>query len=257
MNEDKLTVAERTVPGAMKPNPGAKVDRLGLGQVIIDLLTLNYNWKEIAKACREELASRVPEGDPCEIISTVTCKQWFLAQGEEGQAIVRTAQADILMAEAWDWERNAIQERKRLTTILNKMIDIDDIDDWEPSEENSWRENHLILDCIRELKNLQESGEKFIGIGSKLGARYGKGNTSKEDILDRIQTVIQEEHHSTPSLVDESSFYEDAGDGIPHMEGDPPGSLEDPSADVEDLPAKIAGNQPPKRKVSTSRSTDL
>ena len=244
MCKDSSVVDSGTAPGAKKMRFGGKVEELGLQQVIKDGLAINMTWYQITDMCNKHLEDIALEGEFPEQVSHTTLRRWWRLQPQEAQAEVRAMQADILMADAWDWEREAIEERTRLRGYLNRMVVEAGYDPDMPEGELklqldeeeglTWKQKRTLIDAIRELRALQESGEKFIGIGTAIGKRYGSGENQRDDILERVKKVIKEEHKDTEDLVDEESYF-----------------------DAEFTDSESSGDTSVKRKVERARITDL
>jgi len=190
---------------------GMKVDQLGLGDVVIEALCHNCSWKQVRAICLGVLEEN---GLADTKLDTSTLVKWFRHQSEEIQQRVRNNQADILVQQVWDFERNAMIRRDELITILEKFIP--EGDDASPSSLAMLdpKEQKIILEAIAQIRATQESGEKFMGIGSKAGNRYARSTNEKEDLLERVKEVLARPAPSTSSLVDttfnDDSEYEEA-----------------------------------------------
>lgn len=168
-------------------------------------LVQNMSWQDIEQACQELLNSEALEDEaPLKSPKWGTIRAWFLHQSEAVKAEIRRAQSDELIQSVWDFERAAMQERERLRVLIKSLMG--DREKFTPEDlsEMGFKEKKIMVDAINALIRLQESGEKFMGIGSKAGNRYLASESKKDNLLDRVREVTKNQTLPTETILDTS-----------------------------------------------------
>lgn len=211
-------MVERTDAGLDDANPGRNrgylVEALGLQEVVIQGLIDNITWQEIHRKCLEKLKEDNAGANPhfdkhgrlVDSLSIPVIRAWYLNQPSKFQAAMKQAQSKELMEQVWDFERNAIKSREKLNRIL--AVFVGDAENLTPEslEKLTWRERRTIIDAAKVLLQIQESGERFMGIGSKAGNRYNQQEAEKDDVVARVRSLLEERSKvpATSQLVDAS-----------------------------------------------------
>lgn len=198
--------------------PGRKIDSLGLGGYIIEMLPF-FTSSEIARLLNEFLKG---EGSR-ETVTRKTVTAWVAAQGEKIQAAVKKRQSEYLEAEVWEWERQGIKIREEAQQILDVLLKP------ELTKERiaalTPKERKDLMAIIKQKVLIQESGERFMGINTPKGKRFNIDVNVQVDVIDRMRDIVGEEFKP-----------EDAVD-VPYEEL-PPADLEKPGAGTENRKPK-------------------
>lgn len=189
-----------TVPSGLQvQNRGKRIDQLGIGDWVIDCLVLNMPWTKMRDTINNNLAQNGIE----QYISEGDLMLWWSRQPPSYQEAVRQRQIDLVLMEAWDFERSAIADRRKLQAILLKLIPEDDTDLFDLPVGH--KEN--IIHAIEGYRRLMESGEKFMGVGSLSGSGFDPNKDEQEELLERIKDILKSsDAKPVEDLVDNSSY---------------------------------------------------
>lgn len=153
---------------------GQKIDSYGLGHMVTELLMANASVNDIVKVIRKE------EG--CQSIDRSTVRAWINRLSDKVRKEIRTAQYGQLLNEVWDFERKGIQVRDEAKELIDRLVDSEtDIDSLSTKDKN------MLANIAMKGVNIQESGERFMGLHNPGGKRYNVDVAVNIDIIDQMR----------------------------------------------------------------------
>ena len=180
MNDISTTSAPSTADPdqIIKRYKGMKVDEVGAGSLVLELLMINASLTDIEEAIKKEY--RVS-------IGRATIQSWIQHQTDELKKQIQKEQYEQLRNEVWDFERKGMQVRNEADKKIKDMIETEeDFDSLTPKQKNEL--GNLIMKRVQ----IQESGEKFMGLQSPGGKRYNLDINVNVDIVDQLRQLTTE-----------------------------------------------------------------
>ena len=210
-NELEQVLDEDSVTDALSTRRyGQKIRILGLESEIIYCLARNMSYHMIAQYLNEEILSKINEK-----INSGTIRWWVINQTEAFKKALQVEQMKYLQDQVWEWERQGLQVRSEVMGQLNDLTDdlidpetgkikpvytIKDNEGNEVTMPMSAGDRKNIASILARKVKVQESGERFMGIGTTDGHRFKIDVNVNIDLIDRMRELTGE--------VDED--YEDA-----------------------------------------------
>ena len=170
---------------------GQKIDDLRLGPEIIRMLAQGYNVNKIQKELNEMLAQ---EGVGFSLSYNLV-RGWIDRQGAKIQEIVRRKEESILKEQVWQFERDGIELRKSMQSKMKSLLD-----QAMNKEVLNVQDLKDIATICEKMVRVQESGEKFIGIGGKDGNRFNLQVNVNVDVADKIKAKRREREKANKTI---------------------------------------------------------
>lgn len=191
ITEHQMTATSRTLN-----RDARKIDVLGLVDHVVSMLVAGLTMQQIAN----QLNTFLEEEGSNERVSNSTVWRWVKQQPEAFKEEIAELKKEVFTQQVLEWEARALSVREGVMEQIDNLIK-DELENGqvtartkggqEYKRDMTLGEKKDLANIIMKKINVQESGERFVGIGSKEGKRYGVDVNIQVDFVGDLKDKIR------------------------------------------------------------------